>query len=91
MISPTKSSIRGTDNHGSGKYGASRGNRLHKGIDFICQPGQRIYSPIDGKIARIARPYADTKYSGCVIKSEDIEIKMFYFKPIESLIGTMVK
>jgi len=49
---PTGKGIRGTDKHGSGWFGASRGNRIHTGADFICVPGQDISAPFDGKMGR---------------------------------------
>lgn len=45
--------VRGTDNHGSGHYGAPRGKRKHRGIDFVCVGGTYILSPIDGILTRI--------------------------------------
>ncbi|WP_291866676.1 hypothetical protein, partial [Maribacter sp.] len=37
--------IRGNDVHGSGAYGASRGDKIHNGEDIIAQPGQAIKAP----------------------------------------------
>ena len=83
MISPTGIDIR-IDTQGSGLYGSNRGIRSHKGVDFECKPGQNIYSPINGKIERIAIPYINNdKYSGVVIKNNKVSIKMFYFNKIE--------
>jgi murein DD-endopeptidase MepM/ murein hydrolase activator NlpD len=80
MISPTgKWLIRKLDDFGVGVYGASRGTRVHKGIDLIVEPQQNLVSPIDGMITREAYPYAgDLKWRGCVIQNKDVQIKMFY-------------
>jgi len=86
MISPTGKGIR-RDTQGQGDYRASRGRRVHKGCDYLCDPGQNIVSPIEGKITRIAYPYAkDLRWQGCVIVGTFFTIKMFYFKPFEDLI-----
>jgi len=90
MINPTGKSVRELDKHGSGKYGAGRGGRLHAGSDFICIPGQSIYSPISGLLVRVAKPYAG-KYSGVLIRNLQCEIKMFYFEPNLKLIGSNVE
>lgn len=90
MVSPTGHSVRGLDKHGSGSYGAGRGNKLHKGADYICIPGQDIVSPIKGVVVREARPYADSDYSGLVILGMEIKIKLFYLKPNLELIGMPV-
>ena len=73
---------RGCDiNWGCGYFGASRGGgtREHRGLDIKITKSQRIYSPINGVVKRIAYPYAsDTKYKGIVIENETYYIKIFY-------------
>ena len=92
VISPTGAGVRGLDKHGEGKYGAGRGNRLHRGADYICTPGQDIVSPIKGVVVREARPYASTEfYSGLLIRGMDIEIKMFYLVPDTTILGMPVE
>lgn len=91
IISPTELGIRGTDNWGRGAFGAPRGDHVHKGVDFICVPGQSVLAPISGLIQREARPYSKGPYSGCLIASKEISIKMFYFELDKSLIGTEVE
>ena len=51
--------IRYHDHFGSGKYGASRGDRTHKGLDIISNKGDKVFSPMDGKITRTFHPYSD--------------------------------
>lgn len=89
VISPTGLGIR-NDGAGGGYYGALRGNRKHAGIDFICIPGKTIVAPISGKIARVARPYADGGYSGVEIVGELMTVKVFYFNPLEHLVKCFV-
>ena len=95
MISPTGLGIRGHDQHGSGHYGASRGKRMHRGVDFICIPGDKVIAPTKGRITRIAYPYADPHeglmYSGLVLKASDYEIKMFYFEPLKTVMRVEVE
>lgn len=95
MISPTGKKIRDFDPFGSGRYGAPRGKRIHRGVDFECEPGQEIVCPIGGltgavRIVREARPYVDAPYSGLLLKTDKIVIKMFYFEPRRTLIGDFV-
>jgi hypothetical protein len=76
---------RRTDRHGSGHFGARRGNRLHQGLDIEARAGEDVHSPIDGDILREAQPYADdSTLRGLVIRGsgdwEGYEIKMFYVK-----------
>jgi hypothetical protein len=91
IISPTGLGPRPTDDFGSGAFHASRGSRLHSGVDYMCVPGQDVKAPISGTITRESRPYGD-KYSGCVLKDTDIQMRIWYFKFIDrKLIGTYVK
>ena len=93
MISPTGQGVR-SDSMGDGHFGASRdgGTRLHNGTDFICNPGQEVASPIDGKIVRVAKPYAnDSNYSGVAIENGQMSIQMFYLEPYSDLIGKLVR
>lgn len=71
------------DSSGSGRFGASRGNRTHKGVDLEVTKGEEVYSPFSGVIVRTTRPYADdAKYKGIVLKSDSgIEMKIFYMNP----------
>jgi murein DD-endopeptidase MepM/ murein hydrolase activator NlpD len=75
--------LRGEDDWGSGAYGAGRGDRLHRGLDIVAQPGDPILSPMDGELVREAAPYEDdTRYSGVLLRGhgawEGVEIKLFY-------------
>jgi len=92
IISPTgKKTIR-IDSAGSGKFGAPRGSRKHSGIDLEVEPGQPIMAPMKCLIKRKAIPYADTPYySGVLLIDGPVQIKLFYFDPDLSKIGSMVE
>ena len=90
MISPTGKGIR-YDSEGSGEYGAKRGDRIHNGIDYECEPGQEIVAPFDMEIVRESRPKAGSPLSGIVWKYGRSRGKMFYFSPDPNLIGSEVK
>lgn len=88
IVSPTGGPVRDADKHGMGHFGAPRGSQTHKGADYVGEPGQKIVSPIDGKVIRLARPYADdSRYSGLLISGEHLYIKIFYIDPDLSVIG----
>jgi hypothetical protein len=78
------------DPGGSGKFGASRGNRLHEGYDFLAVPGQIVRSVIAGKLVR-AYPYAgDVIFAGCRLWGKDFMAKMFYFIPHDHVLNVDV-
>jgi hypothetical protein len=75
--------LRGADPTGNGWYGADRsGGRKHKGIDIVAQPGERIFSPITGKITRSGLVYTFTRKFKLLVISNDIyEVKLMYMEP----------
>ena len=89
--SPTGYGVRGYDAWGGGEYGARRTHGRHKGVDFKCVPGQFVRAPISGEVVRIARPYADWDFSGILIQSAEMELKLFYFRPYDGLVGAYVE
>jgi hypothetical protein len=90
FVNPTGKPVR-MDEAGSGRFRAMRGERLHRGVDFLCTPGQKIVSPINGRIIRIAYPYSgDRNYKGVVIGDGNFQVKMFYLDPYRDLIGRVV-
>ena len=90
MISPTWKGIRGTDKHGSGEYSAPRTHGYHRGVDFVCEPGQDVVMPISAEIIRIAKPYANEKWLGVYCKNSICAFKMFYLIPKDGVIGEWV-
>jgi len=92
LISPTGGGIR-NDAIGSGYFHARRGSRRHDGCDFALPQGigQQIVAPITGLFKRTAYPYTnDTKIRGGIFVNGDIKLEMFYFDPIQELIGKSV-
>jgi len=47
------------DAAGSGEYGAPRGKRTHVGVDYHCQPGMEVLSPVRGKFTKYGYCYGD--------------------------------
>ena len=73
---------RGTDDHGSGHYGASRGSRTHNGIDYKVPVGADVLSPTDGIVTKIGYPYGDDLSFRYVEITCDDELKhrIFYVR-----------
>ncbi len=91
MINPTGGNIR-DDPAGSGRYGAPRGARRHRGLDLIARPGQPVKAPVDGLLVRQARPYADDReLSGVVLRGRRVTLKLFYLHPDLGLVGKHVR
>lgn len=90
MMSPTGKGIR-SDHEGDGNYGASRGSRIHNGIDYLCTEGQIVVAPFGITITRVANPKAKSPLSGIAWRRGKSSGKMFYFKPYSDLIGKKVK
>ena len=73
--------FRGCDGFGCGSFGASRGNRVHQGIDIPAKKGETVFSPISGTVTRFPFPYGDDLlYTGIEIKNETYSVKIFYLK-----------
>ena len=74
---------RGTDDWGSGAFGANRGDRTHKGIDYACYPATVILSPVSGECTKLGYPYADDlafRYVQ-ITDSEGWNHRFFYVEP----------
>ena len=96
MISPTGHGIRHSDRWGSGEYGAPRGNKIHKGNDFIVSPiGQIVVAMAPGNVIRPKNPYANpingVFFKGILIRASDYEYTLFYFEPLDEVLGTRVE
>ena len=97
IVSPTGFDLR-RDPAGDGSYGAARSKRVktqtlrytHIGFDFLCKPGQLVYSPFDGTIVKPRYPYADMHLGGVEIKGKHICVVMFYLQLDPNLIGRQV-
>lgn len=98
FFSPTKPLFKmRNDTRGDGHFGASRGRRVHNGLDLVVSPGSAVYSPIEGVVVRRAYPYGERgrnkKWEGIVIdgkgRYEGYEVKIFYIIPF--MIGHYVE
>jgi len=89
MISPTGLGIR-VDSEGDGNYGASRGTRLHNGLDYVCSKYQDIIAPFNMIITRGAYPKAYKVMQGIAWQKGKSKGRMFYFIPDPELIGKSV-
>src|SRR5690606_9579746 len=86
-----KQKIRGCDPLGCGSFGARRGTHTHQGIDIVAAPGEDIFSPITGKVTRVAYPYAsDLSYTGVEIVNEKYRVKMFYMSLTDAIRKTVL-
>jgi murein DD-endopeptidase MepM/ murein hydrolase activator NlpD len=80
------------DSEGYGDFMATRGKRLHRGIDLVGKPGMEIVSPIAGRFDRIYRPYAkDLQWRGAFIKGPHLWVGIFYITPYDNLLGAYLK
>lgn len=87
-----KAQKRGSDQQGSGAFGASRGKRTHNGIDYAMPPGSAVFSPVIGKVTKLGYPYAhDLSYRYVQITTEDgLKHRVFYVEPgveVGALVG----
>ena len=79
--------LRGLDAWGDGSYGASRGTRTHRGIDFITEPGDEILSPVKGRVSKIGFPYSPKKGDKILYKYVQVtdykgcKHRIFYCEP----------
>lgn len=78
---------RGVDDFGSGAFGASRGSRTHRGIDYAVEPGQDICPGVAGVVTKLGFPYADDlswRYVEVTAK-DGLKHRFFYVEPQVSL------
>lgn len=86
--------LRGTDSFGSGNFGASRGSRDHKGLDFIALVGDVVVAPITGSVVQIGRAYGDAELHSVHIQGDGeftgCRVKLLYVLPNVGLNGRYV-
>ena len=81
--------LRGTDCHGSGAYGASRGSRKHNGIDitendgYLIAPNASVIAYEAGKVAYLGWPYGpnddkEGKYRLVEVTCGGYRLRYFY-------------
>ena len=88
--------VRGSDCHGSGHYGASRGKRKHRGVDFVCTGGTLILSPCSGVVTKTkGRVYSDSNKKGWsyveIKTSYESFARFFYVKNLDLSPGQQVE
>jgi murein DD-endopeptidase MepM/ murein hydrolase activator NlpD len=81
---------RPDDPHGSGAYGASRGNRKHNGVDYAALPNSQALSSTRGKVTKIGYPYDpnDPKkgtFRYVEVTTDGYRIRYFYVYPLVML------
>ena len=73
------------DDQGLGHYGAPRGSRTHRGIDYVVEPGAEVLSPCDGKVIKhgFCYPAPWDKYRYIEIEGvHGHRYRLFYVEPI---------
>lgn len=74
--------FRKCDVQGCGHFKASRGTREHNGVDMACRPGQRVFSPVSGRVTKIGYVYQDDlNFRYVQVTSGGYDYRMFYLTP----------
>jgi len=47
------------DDSGDGHFGAPRGGRTHRGVDYLCRPGDPVFAPVGGTVTKLGFAYPD--------------------------------
>lgn len=96
LQNPTGGAARGCDSQGCGEYGASRGRRVHQGLDIEGVPGQDVVAAEDGTVSKIGWPYRDRSLARFryieVTHSPTFRTRYHYVQPGPGIqVGTDVK
>jgi murein DD-endopeptidase MepM/ murein hydrolase activator NlpD len=78
-----------TDEMGEGHYHASRGGRLHHGIDYVVTSGQPIYAPEDMSWIRASYPYENSILEGARYLTGWGELTIWYFTPVSPVASNL--
>jgi hypothetical protein len=77
-----------SDSWGDGNFGSPRGQtsdgatKPHDGLDLTVEPGEPIFSMIDGVVEKIDHPYAsDLNWTGIQIGNGEIRTEIWYMVP----------
>lgn len=71
------------DSYGEGHFGASRGGRKHRGVDYSCLPNSKVLSPCSGIVSKIGYPYSDDlsfRYIE-IASNSNHKLRVFYVSP----------
>lgn len=82
---------RGRDRHGSGEFGAPRGEREHEGVDYHVAPLSLVLPVRPGKVTKLGYPYGDD-LAYRYVEVTDLEgnrWRYFYVEPMVR-VGTRV-
>ena len=73
-----------SDPAGDGSYGAPRGTRVHRGIDFRCVPEQAVFGGITGKVTKHGYCYGnDLSWRYVQVTDwQGLHHRFFYVDPI---------
>lgn len=83
--------LRGNDPTGHGYYGAKRGNRKHKGLDLVAEPGDSVTSMISGVVTKIGYPYASNlNFRYVDVSNDNYRIRVMYIDPCALKVGDRV-
>ena len=75
-------SERKGDGHGCGHFGASRGTRIHHGIDLACNPRTLVHSPVAGTVTKLGIAYTDDhSFQYVEISDQGYQFRVFYVEP----------
>lgn len=72
------------DKAGDGTFGAPRGGRSHRGVDYLCEPGRFTFSPVNGTITKLGYCYVnDPKWRYVEVTCDKgRRHRMFYCLPL---------
>ena len=83
---------REQDKHGEGAWGAPRGSRIHRGIDYAAVPESILLSPVAGFVTKLGFPYGDDLTYRYVEVTDrgGLRHRFFYVEPLVQL-GDRIK
>lgn len=67
------------DAQGAGHYGAPRGSRTHRGVDYACPPGAGVLAVECGTVTKLGHTYADDLSYRYVEITDDLGCRARYF------------
>jgi len=83
---------RGADPTGHGDYGKSRGSKKHRGFDLLADPGDVVYSPINGVVSKIGYCYSFAlQFRYIEIVNDEYRWRLMYASPtVNTFVGARV-
>jgi murein DD-endopeptidase MepM/ murein hydrolase activator NlpD len=74
---------RGADSYGAGHFHASRGSRVHQGVDLLAAASSGVHALLGGTVTKLGYTYADD-LSYRYVEVTDIagyRLRYYYVKP----------